>query len=96
MYGVPLTDLGPFRAARTEILRSLGLRETSYGWAVEMILRGALAGARIVEVPVSYHPRIGRSKISGTVRGSIGAAWYIFGRIVQYRFRAPEGTPEPR
>jgi hypothetical protein len=57
-----------------------------------MILRGALAGRRIVEVPVSYHPRIGKSKITGTVRGSLGAAWCIFGRIVQYRWRWPGGA----
>ena len=94
MYGVQITDLGPFRAARADTIRTLGLRETSYGWAVELILRGAIAGKRIVEVPVSYHPRIGVSKITGTVAGSIGAAWYIFGRIFQYRwqmdsYRAP-------
>jgi glycosyltransferase involved in cell wall biosynthesis len=85
LYGVRITDLGPFRAARGEVIRALGLRETSYGWAVELIVRGALAGKRIEEVPVSYHPRIGQSKITGTVRGSLGAAWYIFGRIFQYR-----------
>ncbi len=87
MYGVAISDLGPFRAARGSVLQSLRVRETSYGWAVELILRGALAGARIVDVPVSYHPRIGRSKITGTVRGSLGAAVYIFGRIFEYRFR---------
>jgi len=87
MYGLQITDLGPFRAARADTIRALGLRETSYGWAVELILRGAIAGKRIVEVPVSYHPRIGVSKITGTVGGSIGAAWYIFGRIFQYRWR---------
>ena len=47
----------------------LELQETTYGWAVEMILKGTLAGFRIVEVPVSYYPRIGKSKISGTLRG---------------------------
>jgi glycosyltransferase involved in cell wall biosynthesis len=87
LYGVRLTDLGPFRAARADVLRSLELRETGYGWAVEMILRGALHRARIVEVPVSYHPRIGDSKITGTVRGSVGAAWYILSRIFQYRWQ---------
>jgi glycosyltransferase involved in cell wall biosynthesis len=91
LYGVALTDLGPFRAARGDTLRALQLRETSYGWAVEMILRGAIAGKRIVEVPVSYHPRIGESKITGTVRGSLGAAWYIFGRIFQYRWSCGRG-----
>ncbi len=91
LYGVALTDLGPFRAARGDTLRALQLRETSYGWAVEMILRGAITGKRIVEVPVSYHPRIGQSKITGTLRGSLGAAWYIFGRIFQYRWSGARG-----
>jgi rSAM/selenodomain-associated transferase 1 len=91
LYGVPLTDLGPFRAGRADVLRVLDLREDSYGWAVEMILRGALRRARIVEVPVSYHPRIGTSKITGTVRGSLGAAWHILGRIVTYRVFQGQG-----
>lgn len=95
LYGVPITDLGPFRAVRLETARRLGLCETTYGWAVELILRGALAGARIVEVPVSYYPRIGRSKISGTVRGSLGAAWCIFSRIVQYRLAAERTSGLP-
>jgi glycosyltransferase involved in cell wall biosynthesis len=86
MYGVRITDLGPFRAARGDVIRALGLRENGYGWAVELIIRGALAGNRIEEVPVSYHRRIGQSKITGTIRGSLGAAWFIFGRIFQYRF----------
>ncbi len=85
LYGVRVTDLGPFRAASASAIDSMKLQETSYGWAVEMIVRGALAGLRIAEVPVSYHPRIGQSKITGTVRGSLGAACYIFGRILQYR-----------
>jgi glycosyltransferase involved in cell wall biosynthesis len=82
-----ITDLGPFRAARADVLRALALEETTYGWAVEMILKGVLCGLRIVEVPVSYHPRIGKSKISGTVCGTLGAAWFIFSRIARYYFR---------
>ena len=87
LYGVKISDLGPFRAARAEVLRSLALKEETYGWAVEMILKGALTGFRIVEVPVSYHPRIGKSKISGTVKGTMGAAWFILSRIVRYYFQ---------
>ena len=87
LYGVKITDLGPFRAARADVLRQLSLQETTYGWAVEMILKGALAGYRIVEVPVSYHPRIGQSKIGGTLKGTAGAAWFILSRIVGYYFR---------
>ena len=95
LYGVKVSDLGPFRAARADVLRALGLEEATYGWAVEMILKGALAGFRIVEVPVSYYPRIGTSKISGTVKGTIGAAWFILSRIVRYYFRRRR-TSTPR
>jgi glycosyltransferase involved in cell wall biosynthesis len=82
-----ISDLGPFRAARSDVLCALRLEETTYGWAVEMILKGALRGFRIVEVPVSYHPRIGESKISGTLTGTIAAAWFIFSRILRYYFQ---------
>lgn len=87
LYGLEISDLGPFRAARADVLRALGLQETTYGWAVEMILKSALAGYRVVEVPVSYYPRIGKSKISGTVKGTLGAAWFIVSLIVRYYFR---------
>jgi glycosyltransferase involved in cell wall biosynthesis len=85
-YGVKISDLAPFRAAGAEVLRALALEEATYGWAVEMILKGARAGFRIVEVPVSCYPRIGKSKIGGTVKGSVGAAWFILSRIVRYYF----------
>jgi len=91
MYGVRISDLGPFRAGRADVLRSLALEEETYGWAVEMILKGAVAGYRIVEVPVSYHPRIGKSKIGGTVKGTLGAAWFILSRIVRYYFQGRKG-----
>jgi glycosyltransferase involved in cell wall biosynthesis len=87
LYGLDISDLGPFRAGRTEVLRGLDLEETTYGWAVEMILKGTIAGFRVVEVPVSYHARIGRSKISGTLKGTLGAAWFILSLIVRYYFR---------
>ena len=86
LYGVKITDLGPFRAGRAQVLHALALEEPTYGWAVEMILKGAIGGYRIVEVPVSYYPRIGTSKISGTVKGTMGAAWFILSRIVRYYF----------
>jgi glycosyltransferase involved in cell wall biosynthesis len=95
LYGVRITDLGPFRAGRVDVLRRLALEEVTYGWAVEMILKGALQGFRIVEVPVSYYPRIGTSKISGTVKGTLGAAWFILSLIARYYFRHPKaGTPQ--
>jgi glycosyltransferase involved in cell wall biosynthesis len=96
LYGVNITDLGPFRAGRAEVLRQLELEETTYGWAVEMILKGALGGFRIVEVPVSYYPRIGKSKISGTLKGTVGAAWFILSLIVRYYFRHPRPAGHQR
>src|SRR5882672_6306912 len=96
LYGVKVSDLGPFRAGRADVLRALALEEATYGWAVEMIVKGAIAGFRIVEVSVSYYPRIGKSKISGTVKGTVGAAWFILTRIVRYYvLRRRAGTPRP-
>ena len=96
LYRLEITDLGPFRAGRADVLHALGLEETTYGWAVEMILKGTLAGYRVLEVPVSYYPRIGTSKISGTLKGTAGAAWHILRLIVRYYFRrriAPTARP---
>jgi glycosyltransferase involved in cell wall biosynthesis len=96
LYGLDISDLGPFRAGRTDVLRALALEETTYGWAVEMILKGALGGFRVVEVPVSYYPRIGKSKISGTLKGTVGAGWFILSLIVRYYFRHRRaGEPRP-
>jgi glycosyltransferase involved in cell wall biosynthesis len=88
LYGLEISDLGPFRAGRADVLRALALEETTYGWAVEMILKATLAGYRVVEVPVSYYPRIGKSKISGTLKGTVGAGWFILSLIVRYYFRS--------
>ena len=87
LYGLQISDLGPFRAVRADVVRAVSLEETTYGWAVELILKGAIARYRIVEVPVSYRPRIGQSKISGTVGGTLGAAWFILSRIGLFYFR---------
>jgi hypothetical protein len=75
------------RRARRRPGHALALEETAYEWAVEMILKGALHGYRILKVPVSYHLRVGQSKIGGTVAGTAGAPWYIFSRILRYYFR---------
>jgi glycosyltransferase involved in cell wall biosynthesis len=96
LYGVRLTDLGPFRAARSDVLRALALREPTYGWAVELPTRGARLGYRVLEVPVSYHPRIGVSKISGTVKGTVGAAWCILTGIVANRLRGEQRASDAR
>lgn len=70
---VPLTDLGPMRAARRTDLLALGIVDRRSGWPLEMVLRAAAARWRIAEVPVRYSPRIGRSKVTGTVRGTARA-----------------------
>ena len=85
LYGVQVTDLGPYRAVTAELLRALDMREMTYGWPVEMMVKAARRHARIVEVPVSHVPRrAGRSKVGGTVRGSILAAYYIVTVILRY------------
>jgi len=68
--GVVVTDLGPMRAARRVALLELGIADRRFGWPLEMVLRAARAGWRIEEVPVPYRPRIGRSKVTGTVLGT--------------------------
>lgn len=96
LYGLRISDLGPFRAARADVLRALALEEMTYGWAVEIILKGSLGGYQVVEVAVSYYPRIGKSKISGTLKGTVGAGWFILGLIVRYYFRHRRaGTSRP-
>ncbi len=71
--GVPLRDLGPMRAASREGLLALGLTDRRFGWPLEMVLRAAQAGWRLAEVPVNYRARSGRSKVTGTVRGTVRA-----------------------
>ncbi|MEP6759709.1 MAG: glycosyltransferase family 2 protein [Actinomycetota bacterium] len=71
--GGRLSDLGPMRAGRREPLLALGILDRRFGWPFEMVLRAATEGWRIEEVPVAYHPRVGRSKVTGTVRGTARA-----------------------
>lgn len=71
--GARLTDLGPMRAARRADLVALGIEDRRFGWPLEMVLRAGHAGWRITEVDVAYHPRVGRSKVTGTVRGTTRA-----------------------
>jgi len=80
--GVRVTDLGPMRVARTEALRGLALRDRRSGYPLEMVLRAAAAGWRIAEIDVPYAPRVGRSKVTGTVRGT-ATAIYDMGRILR-------------
>ena len=80
-YGVPWTDLGPFRAVRWSALEGLAMRDPDFGWTVEMQVKAARAKLRSIEVPVSYRRRIGRSKISGTLTGASRAGAKILGTI---------------
>ena len=85
LYHVQVTDLGPFRAIRTDWLMSLRMREMTFGWPTEMMVKVARSHGRILEKPVSWHPRrSGHSKVSGTLRGSILAAYYILGVTIRY------------
>lgn len=71
--GATLTDLGPMRAARRYDLVALGVQDRRFGWPLEQVLRASAAGLRIAEVPVPYRPRTGRSKVTGTLRGTLQA-----------------------
>jgi glycosyltransferase involved in cell wall biosynthesis len=109
LFGVPLSDLGPFRAIRRDTLLALGLRDRGQGWPLEMIGRAGRSGLRVVEVPVRYRPRAaGASKVSGSLRGSLratAAMAVVAGRLLAERFRAsaplgnaerPPDRPRPR
>ncbi len=83
-YGVTFTDLGPFRAITYSRLIELDMQDKTYGWTVEMQLKAAKSGFRCVEVPVRYRKRIGFSKISGTVKGTVMAGYKILYTIFRY------------
>lgn len=88
LYGLSITDLGPYRAIRRQLLSELNMQEMTYGWPTEMIVKSARRGAGIVEVPVSYHNRrYGESKVSGTVRGTLLAGWHILGVTFRYAWK---------
>jgi glycosyltransferase involved in cell wall biosynthesis len=84
LYGVRFTDMGPFRAIRRNHLLSYAMEDPTFGWNVEMQAKALIAGSRIVEVPVRYRKRIGKSKITGTIRGTILAGTKIIGTIFKY------------
>ncbi len=84
-YGAHYTDLGPFRAIRYETLLEIDMQDTTYGWTVEMQLKAAKLKMKTCEVPVSYRRRIGFSKISGTVKGTVLAGYKIISTIIKYR-----------
>lgn len=88
LYGARITDLGSFRAIRRKDLLALDMREQTYGWPVEMIVKAAKRGYRIREVPVTHRKRIGRSKVAGTLMGSLKAAYFILFTTFRYALRA--------
>lgn len=83
-FGLQATDLGPFRAIRRSALDRLAMRDPDYGWTVEMQIKAARAGLRYAEIAVPYRRRVGRSKISGTVRGTVGASVKILWLLARY------------
>lgn len=87
LIGTRATDLGPFRAISRSGLLALEMRDRDYGWTVEMQVKAHRRGLRVVEVPVDYRPRIGTSKISGTVGGTVRAALKILGTILRHAWR---------
>jgi len=86
LYGVRISDIGSFRAIRTEALFGLNMEQMTYGWPVEMVVKAARKGLRIQSVPIRYRKRIGKSKVTGTLRGSILAAYYMFLVPLKYLF----------
>ena len=81
LFGVKYTDLGPFRAVRLTALKKLHMADRNFGWTVEMQVKAARRGLRIAEVPVRYRRRIGESKITGTLLGSVRAGYKILWTI---------------
>lgn len=86
LYGIRVTDIGPFRVVRRRDLLSLGMSEMTYGWSVEMMARAARRGLRLREVPVGYRRRAGgESKVSGNLRASVRAGFRIIAAILRSR-----------
>lgn len=94
MYNFSLTDLGPYRAVRRELVDALQMQEMTYGYPTEMIVKAARAHARIVEAPVSYHARRGgKSKVSGTLRGTILAGYRILAIVLRCAMPLLQSAP---
>ncbi len=87
LFGARYTDLGPFRAIRVGHLRRLAMSDRGFGWTVEMQLKATALGLRTVEIPVRYRPRTGKSKITGTLSGTLRAGIKIIGWIFFWRIR---------
>lgn len=89
-FGVRFTDLGPFRAIKWDKLQALHMRDKTYGWTVEMQVKAAKKKYACTEVPVRYRKRIGQSKVTGTVKGTIGASYKILATIFTHIFTKDE------
>ena len=87
LYGVRITDIGSFRAIPTRLLADLHMEQMTYGWPVEMVVKAARKGLRIQSVPIRYRKRIGVSKVTGSLRGSVLAAYYMFLVPLKYLFK---------
>jgi glycosyltransferase involved in cell wall biosynthesis len=87
LYGVRITDIGSFRAIRSRVLLDLHMEQMTYGWPVEMVVKAARKGLRIQSVPIRYRKRIGVSKVTGSLRGSVLAAYYMFLVPLKYLFK---------
>lgn len=87
LYGYRFTDLGPFRAIRYDRLMQLDMQDRNFGWTVEMQVKAAKHGLKCTEVPVSYRKRVGTSKVSGTIKGSVMAGYKIIGTILREKFK---------
>lgn len=85
-YGVRFTDLGPFRAIKADALERLKMSDKTYGWTIEMQIKAAKHKMKFCEVPVKYRKRIGVSKVSGTVKGTVLAGIKIIFAVFKYRF----------
>ncbi len=96
IWNVPISDLGPFRAIRKTSLDHLDMKDMTYGWTIEMQIKAFQCGQQVTEIPVSLRCRIGHSKVSGTVRGVIGAGVGIFSMIAKLWWRERRRIPNHR
>jgi glycosyltransferase involved in cell wall biosynthesis len=96
LVGVHWRDLPSFKVIHADALQALEMQEMSYGWTVEMLVKSARLGLRIAEIPVAYRHRLGgRSKVSGTLRGTVGAAWKLCSCAVRYARWSPHPLDRP-
>jgi len=86
LYGIKISDIGSFRAIRAHLFFDLNMEQMTYGWPVEMVVKSARRGLRIKSVPIHYRKRIGKSKVTGTLKGTVLATYYMFFVPLKYLF----------